>query len=129
MSMASLKFTNLLNAHQIEFFKKYSDEHTYNNLTQIIYRGQVPMAAYLLLEGKVTLKDAQKRVIEECSPNPLIGYSEIHEDKSFRYTAEISPNSKVLILPRSAMFEIKEYCENNQLCPKMDLSKLKAAAV
>ena len=126
--MMKLKLVNAINENQTKYFKQYSDEHVYNTLTQIIYKGQVPMAAYVLIEGTIILKDAQKRIIEEINPTSLIGFYEIFEQRPFKYTAEISPGSRVLILPRSTIFEIQSHCKDLEVCPKKDLKKLSHAA-
>jgi hypothetical protein len=120
--MKEYQYTKLLSEDQVKYFTEFSDEHIYNTLTQIIYYGQIPMAAYLLLEGKITLLDAQKRKVKECYPKTLFGFSEIYYDKPFKYTAEISPNSKVLILHSSAILEIqKKINEENKSLEISDL--------
>lgn len=106
--MKNNKYVKTLTQTEVDYLKNFSDQHTYNTQTQVIYYGQVPMAAYLLLEGKITLLDAQKRPIKECSKNSLLGFYEIYTDTPFKYTAEITADSKVLILDRSTILEIKD---------------------
>lgn len=100
-----------LNAQQVEYFKRFRDIHTYNSRTQIIYHGQVPMAAYVILSGSVDLKNARDKVLRECSPPIILGFKELSQNMPFKYTAEIHENSQVLILDRSAALEIAQDME------------------
>lgn len=93
---------------EVDFMRTVLGDHVYNSSTQIIYRGQVPMAAYILIEGVIELRDSQKKVVETLTGHHLIGFKEICLNKPFRFTAEIQAGSKVLILDRSSIQQIKE---------------------
>ncbi|MBT4792787.1 MAG: cyclic nucleotide-binding domain-containing protein [Halobacteriovoraceae bacterium] len=97
-----------LSKEQQEFFSNFSEEHTYNTPAQIIYRGQIPHAAYILTEGKVLIRDGQKKIIHECTPGTIIGYYELFHNAEFTYTAEISAGSKVMILGRFTVLDIQK---------------------
>lgn len=107
--MKSLVHT--LNQQQIEYFKRFRDIHTYNSRTQIIYHGQTPMAAYVILSGCVELKNARDKVLKECTPPILLGFKELTQNLPFKYTAEIHDKSEVIILDRSALLEIAKEME------------------
>ena len=91
------KYFIQLTKEQIEFFKLFSEVVVFRSPTQIIYSGQIPMAAYLLLEGSITLRDAQNRKLKNCDQGVLLGFTEIYNNTPYKYTAEIHQNSKVLI--------------------------------
>lgn len=118
------KYFITLTSEQAKYFSYYSDEYVFNTETQIVYSGQIPMASYLLLEGQITLKDAQKRTIRTCGPNTLLGFSEIYNNMSYKYTAQISPNSKVLILDRSTIKEIQKNIHKTQLGQVLNFQQL-----
>mgnify|MGYP003690978111 CR=1 FL=1 len=126
--MTKNKYLTLLSDDQKKEFYNFSNEVTFNSKTQIIYSGQIPMAAYLLLEGSITLKDAQKRVIRTCDPNSLLGFSEIYNNQSYRYTAEIDANSKVLILDRSTIKEMQSKLDQSTVDQTLSFQKLVESA-
>lgn len=105
------KYYIKLTPQQQSFFRLFSDEYHFVNQTQIIYSGQIPMAAYVLVKGKIFLKDIQRRTIRTCSPYSLIGFSEIYSNSPYKYTAEIAEYSKVLVLGRSSIIEIQNSTE------------------
>ena len=109
------KFFITLTDEQKNYFSYFSDEYLFNSETHIIYSGQIPMAAYLLLDGNITLKDAKKRTIQNCEPNTLLGFSEIYNNVAYKYSAEISSSSKVFILDRSTILEIQKNFTQGQL--------------
>lgn len=104
---------------ELEYFKSFLEVHTYNSQTQVIYHGQVPMAAYILIEGKIDLKNARDKLIRVCEPNVLVGFSEIYNNMPFKYTAEIEPGSKVLIIDRTAVKTIKNDLESKSIHHKV----------
>lgn len=97
-----------LTLSQIEYLKKFRDQHIYNSKTQVIYNGQIPIAAYVLLNGRIDLKNSRDKIIKICHPPTLIGFNEICNNLPFKYTAEIQTGSIVLILDRSAALEIMQ---------------------
>ena len=101
------KYYNILTNEQVEYLSKFSKECLYSSETQIIYANQIPMASYVLLAGKIILRDAQKRIVKTCQPKVLIGFSEFFHGKAYKYTVEIESGSKVLILDRSTILEIQ----------------------
>lgn len=111
-----------LTSAQIDYLKNFREQHVYNSKTQVIYHGQVPMAAYVLLEGKIDLKNARDKLVKECTPPTLLGFKEICEGTQFKYTAEILPGSKVLILDRSTAKEILHDLHiNSEESPLLDI--------
>jgi len=108
-----------LTAAQIDYLGQFRQRHTYHSRTQVVYSGQIPMAAYVLLEGRIDLKNARDKLVKHCEPPTLIGFQEICKNEPFKYTAEIQPGSIVLILDRSAACEIindmSVNTENHQL--------------
>ncbi len=106
--MVNEKQINTLSLDQVEVFKGFAKEQTFNTRTQIIYHGQIPMAAYLLLSGEIILNNSRGKKIKNCCKNCLLGFQEILNNTPFRYTAEITEGSKVLILDRTEIKNISE---------------------
>lgn len=118
------KYFIQLTKEQIEFFKLFSEVVVFRSPTQIIYSGQIPMAAYLLLEGSITLRDAQNRKLKNCDQGVLLGFTEIYNNTPYKYTAEIHQNSKVLILDRSTILEINTSFQKRPQLNIIDLKEL-----
>lgn len=107
------KYYNILTPEQVNYFTHFSHVRLYSSQTQLIYAGQVPTAAYLLVEGKIILKDAQKRTIRVCEKHSLIGFPELYNKIPYKYTVEIENGSKVIILDKSTMLEISKHYYKN----------------
>lgn len=78
--------------------------------TEIIYKDQVPLAAYLIVEGSVRIYN-KKMMIDQVKAGQLLGVRELLGHKPFKYTAKITPHSHVSILDKSSIQEILEKIE------------------
>lgn len=107
------KYYNILTPEQVEYFGHFAHTRLYSSQTQLVYSGQIPTAAYLLVEGTIILKDAQKRTVRKCEKNSLIGFSELYNKIPYKYTVEIENGSKVIILDKSTMQEISKHYNKN----------------
>jgi CRP-like cAMP-binding protein len=97
----------LIDHAQISSLIQFSEPRVYNAETELIYQGHVPHAGFLLIEGTIRfLKN--KKVIHEVETGGLFGVIELMGHKPFPYTAVITPGSKVAILDRSTILELKD---------------------
>lgn len=106
------RYYTQLNPEQIKYLSKKAKKVMYQAETQIVYAKQVPMAAYLLLSGRITLKDSRNKIIKICPPNSLICFEELSNNLPYKYTAEISVNSEIMAFDRTTINEIKKCSEN-----------------
>ena len=106
------KYYHLLNQEKIDYLSSKTKKVVFQSETQIVYAKQVPMAAYLLISGKITLKDSRNKMIKLCPTNSLICFDELSNGLPFKYTAEIAADSEVLIFDKTTINSIK-LCEDN----------------
>ncbi|MFA6236356.1 MAG: cyclic nucleotide-binding domain-containing protein [Bacteriovorax sp.] len=71
----------------------------------LFYEGQIPIVAYLLIDGCIHLfkKKKQKKSLKAGS---LIGYSEMMNNSPSELTAQIQADSTVCFLDKSTIIEI-----------------------
>lgn len=111
---------------ELEYFQTFGSVHLFNTGTEIIYHGQIPMAAYILIEGNIELTNSRKKIIHQCQPLQLIGFYEIYTDSAFNFTANIKPNTKVLTVDRSAIREMKQHMANKKISYNFSIDELMA---
>lgn len=96
----------LISEEEICFLKRYFNESKFGSRTSLIYQGQIPTAAYILLSGTIDIKSSNNDVLLNLKEKILIGFHEINQNLKFKYTVDIYPESVVLILNRSRIEEI-----------------------
>lgn len=84
----------------------------YQVQTQIIYKGQTPNAANLILSGSIDILQNKKTILT-LGAETLLGLNTIMNNLPFRYTAQINPQTEVIILDRSAIKKIQELSLEN----------------
>jgi CRP-like cAMP-binding protein len=120
-----LKIKNI-NISELEYFRNFASEHIFNTGTELIYNGQIPMAAYILIEGSIELTNSKKKVVHQCEPLQLIGFYEIYTETAFNFTAFIKSNTKVLTIDRSAIREMKQHMSNKKISYNFSIDELMA---
>lgn len=113
-----------LTPDDIGCINKLTAPRLYRAKTEIIYHGQTPEVAFLLLEGTILLTNQKKEVKRSLYPGQLIGINELLNNERFKWNAVIEACSTVLILDRSTIKELSQ----NQDCRSV-LSKILSAEV
>ena len=90
---------------------------TYTVMADLFYEGQIPVVAYLIIEGHVHLLNG-KKVIKTISGGHLVGAKELMTNTLAKASAKIMPQTKVCFLSKSDLLEIIE--ENNELSEQLD---------
>lgn len=94
-----------LEQNLIADIKKISPQAKFSISSSLFYEGQVPIAAYLLLEGHIQfLKN--KKIKQILKPGTLIGLSELMTNFPIDYEAIINEESKICYLDKSTILEI-----------------------
>lgn len=97
----------ILTPEEINYLKRYSKEFTFNTQTEIIYAGQTPKVIYILIEGSIDFYNKKNKFVKKCPMYTMIGIDEFHYNTAYKRTAVINAGSKVLILDRTAVNELK----------------------
>lgn len=108
----------LINSTQIECLSQFSEPRTYQTETEIIYEGHVPHAGFLLVEGSISFY-RNKKLISKLESGSLFGIAELMAHTPFPYTAVITPGSKVAILDRSTVLELKNKAKELSQLPEV----------
>lgn len=85
--------------------KKLGDIHTYSTTTELFYKNQVPIVAYLLLSGNAYI-ERNKRIVQSVEINSIIGLKEVVKNQPTNYSVTVLPNSTVCFLSLSTLFSI-----------------------
>ncbi len=99
MKKLNEKQINLIHEHQ------GAGPREFKTSSVLYYEGQVPVACYLLLEGRITLMRKKKHLMD-ISPGHIIGLSEFQRKIPSDATAWISAGSKAFIIDRSTFIEL-----------------------
>jgi CRP-like cAMP-binding protein len=89
----------------IDEIKKISQEKRFSITSPLYYEGQIPIVAYLLLEGCIQLLK-NKKIKKILKPGSLIGLSELMNNTPAKLSAQIQAESTVCYLDRSTIQEI-----------------------
>ena len=89
----------------LEKIKSISESHTYTADSDLYYEGQIPVVAYLLLKGEVTLIKKRRKSIP-IRHGSLFGLKELMRLEKSVYGAQIKAGSEVCFLNRSSINEI-----------------------
>jgi CRP-like cAMP-binding protein len=110
-----------LKTDDINYLKAIFPPIYFNVETELIYIGQVPKAAYILLEGELQFLNQRNNLIKTCERNSLIGFHEINNREAFCYTVKIKPGTKLIVLDRSTIKEILN--KHSQIVSNINLLK------
>ena len=72
---------------------------------EIIYRGHIPFAGLLLLDGQIVAKNT--RSIQKLKKGTLIGVRELIEKSPLKYSVEVIAGSSVFIFDRTTILSFK----------------------
>ncbi|MBI2521065.1 MAG: cyclic nucleotide-binding domain-containing protein [Bdellovibrio sp.] len=87
----------------VEDLVKHFPVRTYLAESDIIYKGHIPHAAYVLTEGTVQM--AKKKAVVTLLPGVMLGARELFRNNIFRFNAKVASGGKVIILDRSSLTE------------------------
>lgn len=77
----------------------------YTAHSELFYEGQTPMVGYLLIDGHIQLL-RNKKVKKILDAGTLLGVRELMTNAPMTYTAQILPETTVLFLDKSTIFEL-----------------------
>lgn len=90
----------------IESILEHEQARTFRCQTDLIYKGHIPHAAYLLVDGGMFIKDKGYQVPLE--KGAVIGIDEILNNKPFRYDVIVEGGSEIIILDKSTICELSQ---------------------
>ena len=94
---------HFLDTALVEDLVKCFPVRTYLSESDIIYKGHIPHAAYVLTEGTVQM--TKKKAVVTLLPGAMLGARELFRNHIFRFNAKVSSGGKVIILDRSSLNE------------------------
>lgn len=97
----------------ISEIKKFSQETKFSKSSTLYYEGQIPIVAYLLIEGSIHLLKNNK-IKKILKPGTLIGLNELMTNSPSKLSAQVEAESVLCFLDKSTLFEIIKY-QNNEL--------------
>ncbi len=100
-----------MNPGLLEDLLKYYPVRTYLTESEIIYKGHIPHAAYICIEGTVVM--AKKKEVVTLLPGTMIGARELYRNNIFRFHAKVSSGGKVIILDRTTLNEALRHQEES----------------
>lgn len=103
-----------LTQEQINFLKTFGPPRLYQMTESLVYEGQTPVAGYVLLEGKITV-EKRGHILQEIAEKSMICVQELIANIPLKYTIKIYPQSSVLILDKSSVFDILKRPEGKTL--------------
>ncbi len=89
----------------IDEIKKVSHQKKFSSQSPLFYEGQVPVVAYLLLDGTVQLMK-NKKVKKILRPGALIGLHELMTNSPAKLSAVATADSTLCFLDKSTIKEI-----------------------
>ena len=81
---------------------KITDNHLYNFDQTLIYKNNVPNAAYCLIDGILRIKKYDNSIIH-IDKFQLIAHEECLQHKPFKHELQVVKNSTILVLPKSLL--------------------------
>lgn len=82
----------------------YFPLNIWSSEAELIYKGHIPAAAYILFDGKVEL--SKRKAMVTLLPGSILGAVEIYKNKVFRFNARVSKGGKIMILDKSTLLEV-----------------------
>ncbi len=96
-----------LSHEEVATLLEQSPSRKFNVSETLVYKGQVPIAGYVLLEGLMTISSNSKNS-RTVPTNSLICADELLNNIALRETVEVAPGSKAIILDKSSVLELIE---------------------
>lgn len=94
-----------LDKEQITSLLKESPARTFNVDETLVYENQVPMAGYILIEGKIIF-EKKGRALKEVPLCGLICLKELLENRPVRHCVKIVAGSKAVIIDKSTALDL-----------------------
>lgn len=107
MESYAIKISNEL----IEKLKTITDVKTFPINSPLYYEGQIPIVAYIVLDGKIEILK-QKKLKKIVSQGYMVGLKELMSNTSSKYSAHASPESLICFLDKSTIFELMKNTDN-----------------
>lgn len=98
----------------ISEIKKLSFQKRFTSTAPLFYEGQVPIVAYLILEGCVQLMK-NKKIKKILKPGSLIGLPEMMGNAPSKLTAQVQADTTLCFLDKSTIKEIIHHAEDSDL--------------
>jgi CRP-like cAMP-binding protein len=89
----------------ISEIKKFSTQKKFSSTAPLFYEGQIPIVAYLILEGCVQLMK-NKKIKKILKPGSLIGLAEMMTNAPSKLTAQVQAETTLCFLDKSTIKEI-----------------------
>lgn len=84
---------------------KLSPQKRFSTISPLFYEGQIPIVAYLLLDGSIQLLKNNK-IKKVLKPGSLIGLNELMTNSPSKLAAYVQAESIVCFLDKSTIWEI-----------------------
>ncbi len=105
----TIKLTPIL----IDKIKEFCPVRKFTVNSPLFYEGQIPIVAYLIVTGKISLYKTKKikNIIKEGN---IVGFNELMTNSPSKLNAEVSGESSLCFLDKSTMIEILKF-ENSEI--------------
>lgn len=81
---------------------KLTDSHLYNFDQTLIYKNNVPNAAYCLIDGILRIKKYDNSIFH-LDKFQLVAYEECLQHRPFKHELQVVKNTTILVLPKSLL--------------------------
>lgn len=105
-----------LDQKQLSFLLERLPPRLFREAEELARDGQVPLAGYALLKGKITF-EKKKQILKELDLNSVICVRELMQNIPLDHTIKIAPGSEAIILDKSSVLEILSENEGRFLIP------------
>lgn len=95
-----------LNNHLVQNLLRHFEEKQIQVDQEIVYRGHIPFAGILLLDGKIIASNTRAK--HNYESGTLIGVKELIEGNPLKYSIEVKSGSTILILDRTSLLELSQ---------------------
>ena len=102
--MSKFNSISLKNKVIIEI-KEISSKKKFLVSSPLFYEGQIPIVAYLLLDGHILLL-RKKKIKIILNPGSLIGLNELMSNSPSTHSAEVQAESTICFLDKSTIMEV-----------------------
>ncbi len=106
-----------LESEILECLKSKGEIVTYTVAADLFYEGQIPVVAYLVLDGHIHFLKG-RTIKETITGGNLVGAKELMSNTHAIMSAQIMPKTQVCFLSKSDIHEILE--EENELAEQLD---------
>lgn len=96
-----------LNPEDIALIKELSPMRKFDLTSPLFYEGQVPIVAYLLVDGSIVLFK-KKKIKNILKAGSLVGLNELLSNSPSKLSAQVSADSILCFLDKSTMLEYPE---------------------